>query len=95
MRNDNYYEIVIRPMVTEKGTYQARVTNAYAFEVRPEANKTQIKNAVEKIYGVRVLKVRTSNRKGKPRRAGRFMTHTKHWKKAVVELHDEDHIDLF
>jgi large subunit ribosomal protein L23 len=89
------YDILVRPLVTEKGTDQASELNAYAFEVDLRANKAQIKQAVQTIYGVKVISVRTMTRKGKPRRAGRTMTHTKKWKKAIVILHEEDHIDLF
>ena len=92
---DEVYNIIVRPLVTEKGTTQAQAMNAYAFEVDSRANKTQIRKAVQDIYGVRVLDVRTCTRKGKPRRAGRTMSRTKNWKKAVVVLHDDDHIDLF
>jgi large subunit ribosomal protein L23 len=89
------YNIVVRPLVTEKGTWQSQSLNAYPFEVDPRANKTQIKQAVEKIYNVKVVNVRTATRKGKPRRAGATMGRTKHWKKAVVVLHEDYHIDLF
>lgn len=92
---DEMYGVVIRPLVTEKGTFQSQVLNAYAFEVSTEANKTQIKHAVEKIYDVKVLKVRTANRKGKPRRVGMRRGKTRHWKKAVVVLYPDHHIDLF
>ena len=89
------YTTVIRPLVTEKGTHQSQTRNAYAFQVAPEANKVQIKQAVEAIYNVRVVRVRTANRKGKPRRTGRKMGVTRHWKKAFVVLHPDHHIDLF
>ena len=89
------YSIVIRPLVTEKGTHQSATRNMYAFEVAAGANKAQIKQAVEKIYDVKVLKVRTANRKGKPRRIGYRWGATSHWKKAVVQLHKDHHIDLF
>ena len=92
---DNFYNIVIRPLVTEKGTHQSQTRNAYAFQVATEANKVQIRHAVEKIYGVRVVDVRTAMRKGKPRRTGYRWGATSHWKKAVVVLHQDDHIDLF
>ena len=92
---DEIYSIVVRPLVTEKGTFQSQALNAYAFEVAPRANKTQIKQAVEKIYDVKVKDVRTAMRKGKPRRTGRVMGSTRHWKKAVVLLHPDYHIDLF
>lgn len=94
MKND-IYNVLIRPLVTEKGTHQSETRNAYAFEVAPEANKAQIKQAVEKVYNVKVLEVRTANRKGKPRRAGYKWGTTSHWKKAVVVLHADHHIDLF
>ena len=94
MKND-IYQVVIRPLVTEKSTHQSQTRNAYAFEVNADANKAQIKQAIEKIYEVKVLAVRTANRKGKPRRTGYTRGKTRHWKKAVVELHEDYHIDLF
>ncbi len=94
MKND-IYNVIVRPLVTEKGTFQTEVLNAYGFEVNPDANKAQIKQAVEKIYDVKVLEVRTANRKGKPRRMGRRWGATRHWKKAVVVLDSDYHIDLF
>ena len=94
MKND-IYGVVVRPLITEKSTHQSQARNAYAFEVSCDANKTQIKQAVEKIYGVKVLDVRTANRKGKPRRSGLRWGTTRHWKKAVVVLHEDSRIDLF
>lgn len=92
---DDVYNIIVRPLVTEKGTFQSGAMNAYTFHVIPGANKTQIKQAIEKIYNVKVLTVRTSNRKGKRRRTGYTMGTTSHWKKAVVVLHPDHRIDLF
>ena len=89
------YGVVVRPLVTEKGTHQSQALNAYAFEVSTDADKSQIKQAIEKIYEVKVLEVRTANRKGKPRRTGFRWGKTRHWKKAVVVLHPDHHIDLF
>lgn len=89
------HEIVIRPLVTEKGTFQNQVLNAYSFQVHPKAKKPEIKQAVEKIYDVKVLDVRTANRKGKPRRGRAGWATTSAWKKAVVVLHPDYHIDLF
>ena len=94
MEND-IYNTIVRPLVTEKGTHQSQTRNAYAFQVNPEANKAQIKQAIEKIYNVKVLSVRTANRKGKPRRMGFRFSATSHWKKAVVVLHPDYHIDVF
>jgi len=96
MHKDTTYNVVIRPLVTEKGTHQAQSVNAYSFEVATWANKTQIKQAIQDIYDVKVLSVRTSVRRGKPRRTRvNRMTSTRHWKKAVVVLHSDYHIDLF
>jgi len=100
------YHTIIRPLVTEKGTHQSQVTHeatrsrparggAFTFEVHPDANKAQIRQAVEKIYNVRVQAVRTSNRRGKRRRVRYKMGTTRRWKKAVVVLKPEYHIDLF
>lgn len=89
------YQIIIKPLVTEKGTRQAQTLNAYPFEVHPQANKFQIKQAVEKIYNVKVKDVRTANRKGKPRRRGHSMGLTAAWKKAVIVLYEDHVIDLF
>ena len=89
------YSIIIRPLVTEQGMHLANTRNAYSFEVHPKCNKFQIRTAVEQLYNVKVLDVRTANIKGKPRRRGRFIGLTKHWKKAVVVLHEDYRIDLF
>jgi large subunit ribosomal protein L23 len=89
------HSIIIRPLVTEKGTRQSEKLNAYAFEVNKDAGKAEIRQAIERIYGVKVLDVRTANRKGKPRRSGIHHSATRAWKKAVVVLHEDHHIDLF
>lgn len=100
------YHTIVRPLVTEKGTYQSQQSHgetrsrparggAYAFEVHPKAKKAQIRQAIEKIYNVRVLKVRTSIRAGKRRRYRLSYGQTRSWKKAVVVLHPDYHIDLF
>ena len=91
----NDYNIVIRPLITEQGMHFANTKGAYSFEVNKKANKTQIRNAVERIYSVKVNKVRTANHKGKYRRRGRNFGQTPSWKKAVVYLKPDYHIDLF
>ncbi len=91
---DNY-SIIVRPIITEQGMHFANVKGAYSFQVNTKANKAQIKDAVEKIYGVKVEKVRTSNHQGKRRRRGRLIGTTSSWKKAVVYLEPDNHIDLF
>ena len=89
------YNIIIKPLVTEQGMHFANTKNAYSFEVNKKANKVQIRGAVERLYSVKVTDVRTANVMGKPRRRGRTMGMTKSWKKAVVVLHEDYHIDLF
>jgi len=89
------YNVIIRPLITEQGIHFANVKSAYSFEVNRRANKAQIKNAVEKIYNVKVQKVRTANYKGKHRRRGKTIGRTSNWKKAVVLLEPDFHIDLF
>ena len=89
------YNIIIQPLVTEQGMHFANTKGAYCFEVNRKANKQQVKEAIEKIYGVKVSKVRTANRKGKYRRRGRNFGQTADWKKAVVFLEPDYHIDLF
>ncbi|MCY2952738.1 MAG: 50S ribosomal protein L23 [Planctomycetota bacterium] len=87
--------VIIKPLVTEKSTHQQTSLNAYAFHVHQKANKRQIKQAVEQIYSVKVLEVRTMNRKGKPRRTRYKETKTSGWKRAVVVLDENSRIDLF
>jgi large subunit ribosomal protein L23 len=89
------YKIVIRPLITEKGTSLNEEKNQYPFEVHLDANKIQVAEAVKAIYGVRVVKVRTMNHKGKAKRFRYSVGRTKQTKKAVVTLHEEDRIDLF
>jgi large subunit ribosomal protein L23 len=88
-------EVIIKPLITEKSTHLQQTRNAYAFKVHRDANKPQIKKAVEQIYNVKVADVRTMNRKGKPRRSRQKMTHTSNWKKAIVVLAEDSRIELF
>ena len=89
------YNIIIQPLVTEQGIHFANTKGAYSFEVNKKANKQQIKKAIEKLYSVKVSKVRTANRKGKYRRRGGSFGQKADWKKAVVFLKPDYHIDLF
>lgn len=94
------YNTIIRPLVTEKSNHQAHQEGArhgatYSFEVHVDANKAQVKDAVEKVYGVKVLTVRTMNRPGKLRRFRFRYGLTAHTKKAVVTVDKNSHIDLF
>jgi large subunit ribosomal protein L23 len=89
------HQIIVRPLVTEKGTHQSEKFNAYPFEVNPQATKDDVRRAVEALWDVRVVKVRTQTRKGKPRRYKMSQGYTRDWKKAIVELHEEDRIAFF
>jgi len=90
------HQIILRPIVTEKGTHQSQHRDAYPFEVNPWATKDEIKAAVEDLFGVRVEKVRTQNRHGKKRRFRFRMGRLANWKKAIVKLQkDSPGIDLF
>jgi large subunit ribosomal protein L23 len=91
------HQVILRPLVTEKGTHQSTNErhNAYSFEVNPWATKDEIKAAVQDLFGVRVLKVRTQNRLGKHRRYRFKVGRLSNWKKAIVKLHAEDRIEFF
>lgn len=89
------HEVVLRPLVTEKGVHRSDRNNQYAFEINGQATKQDVRGAVESLFNVRVLKVRTQTRKGKTRRYRFRMGETKGWKKAVVTLHKDDKISFF
>jgi len=89
------YSIIIRPVVTEKSMMLKDSQNKVSFEVHPKANKQEIKEAVEKLFNVKVQKVNTINVKGKRKRWGRFEGRKKNWKKAIVTLRPGDRIELF
>ncbi len=82
----NVYEVIRRPLVTEKGVDKKDKERTLCFEVTPEANKTQVKAAVEKLFKVKVDEVRTATFDGKMRRRGRFSGYRPDWKKAYVKL---------
>ncbi len=89
------HQVILRPLVTEKGTHQFTHHNAYTFEVNLWATKEEIKKAVEELFSVRVTKVRTQNRLGKRRRYKYRLGKLPDWKKALVTLHSEDKIEFF
>lgn len=89
------HQVVLRPLVTEKGTHQSEHLNAFCFEVHQAASKTQIRAAIETLFPVRVLSVRTQVRMGKEKRFRGVVGRTPDWKKAVVTLHPEDKIEFF
>jgi large subunit ribosomal protein L23 len=90
----NARQVIIRPVISEK-SYALLGANKYTFRVSEKANKTQVRQAVEEIFGVRVSGVRTVNVKPKPKRRGFTSGKRRQWKKAVVTLHPEDSIELF
>lgn len=87
-------DIILRPVVTEKSTMDLLPLNKYTFEVHKDANKVQIKNAVEELFGVEVVAVNTMRYPGKVRRMGRFVGRRPERKKAIVTLRDGDSIDM-
>ena len=87
--------VIIKPLVTEKSTHLQQTRNSYAFQVNAHANKVQIRQAVEKLYDVKVTDVRTMVRKGKPRRSRFKVTTTPSWKRAIVTLEENSRIELF
>jgi large subunit ribosomal protein L23 len=90
----NDYQVIIRPLITEKNT-NLMMFNKYSFEVARESTKPQIKRAIERIFNVSVVNVRTLNVRGKKRRRGREFGYQRDWKKAIVTLVEGDRIDLF
>jgi large subunit ribosomal protein L23 len=89
------YEILQRPVVTEKGVAKKESERTLCFEVAPDANKTQVKAAVEKLFKVKVAEVRTATFEGKMRRRGRFMGYRSDWKKAYVKLKKGEKVPEF
>jgi len=91
----NPHDIIVKAIITEKGTRLREGGNKYLFEVRPDANKIEIKKAIEEIFEVHVEQVHTQSVLGKLKRMGRFAGRTSNWKKAIVTLKQGDTIDLF
>lgn len=89
------HQVILRPLVTEKGMHKSSRLNAYAFEVNRMASKHDVRLAVEELFNVRVVRVNIQNRKGKPRRTRYRTGVTGDWKKAVVKLDPEHRIDFF
>lgn len=88
-------DIIKKPLITEKTTWESGDRNRYSFEVDKRAKKPQIKAAIEKLYKVRVQSVATQVRKGKYFRTRFGPAKSADWKKATVHLHEEDRIELF
>jgi large subunit ribosomal protein L23 len=90
----NSRQVIMRPVISEK-SYALLAANKYTFRVHERSNKTQVRQAVEDIFGVRVEGVRTAWVKPKPKRRGYSSGKRRQWKKAIVTLHPEDSIELF
>lgn len=88
-------KIIRRPLITEKSTRQKEEGRQYVFEVHRDANKIEIQSAVERLFKVKVLQVRTSNVLGKIKRLGRRYGKRPDWKKATITLKEGDRIDFF
>ena len=89
------HQVIVRPLVTEKGMHRSTRNNAYAFEVHKLATKSDVRRAVEELFNVTVLRVHTMTRKGKPRRTRFKEGTTGNWKKAIVTVDKEHRIDFF
>ncbi len=87
-------QVIIRPVVSEK-SYVLSAANRYTFRVHPDAHKTQIRQAVQELFDVRVVEVRTLSVKSKPKRRGTARGRTRTWKKAIVQLREGDSIPIF
>ena len=92
--NRSARDILIRPLMTEKHMRQKEEQNTVAFQVRPDANKVEIRTAVESVFNVKVTEVRTMNYDGKLKRMGRHEGRRPGWKKAIVTLAEGHKIDL-
>ena len=87
-------QVIIRPVVSEK-SYVLSANDKYTFRVHPDAHKTQIRQAVEQLFDVTVLEVRTITVKSKPKRRGAIKGRTRNWKKAIVQVRPGDTIPIF
>jgi len=93
--SNSIYQVLKRPLVTEKTNGLRETKNDYAFEVATDANKIEIRQAVESLFGVKVKSVRTCIARGKFRRTRKGFGQKPNWKKAVVTLHEGETIELF
>ena len=89
------YEVVVRPVVTEKSSAAYQERGEYTFQVHPEASKPQIRLAIESLFGVKVTGVWTMKKQGKEKRMGQNIGRRSSWKKAIVKLKDGDSIPIF
>lgn len=90
----HYGDIIIGPVITEKSAVVSSNGHTYVFKVNKKANKYQIKDAIEKAFGVKVVKINTLNTKPKDKRVGRYTGQTRTYKKAYITVADGDKIEL-
>lgn len=90
----DHSQIIIRPVVSEK-SYVLAAAGKYTFRVHPDAHKTQIRQAIESLFDVGVVEVRTMSVKSKPKRRGAIKGRTRSWKKAIVQVREGDNIPIF
>jgi len=90
-----FYNVLRRPILTEKSTRGMELQNAYVFEIVPRANKLIVRRAVEELFDVKVVKVNIRHRKGKLKRVGRSIGYSKNRKEAVVTLRAGDKLDIY
>ncbi|GMV39254.1 MAG: 50S ribosomal protein L23 [Myxococcales bacterium] len=95
MTKDELYKVLRRPHITEKANDLKDANNEYVFEVSTDANKIQVRQAIESLFNVKVSEVRTSIVRGKNKRVGRFIGRRPNWKKAFVTLKEGHAIDFF
>ena len=91
----SHYDIIKRPLVTEKSNIQKETANQLTFEVDRSANRIEIRRAIEQIFNVKVASVRTMQVTGKVKRRGRILGKRRDWKKAIVTLRPGERIDFF
>jgi large subunit ribosomal protein L23 len=91
----NQYDVIVRPIVTEKSSLLKDGGNQYVFEVARTANKIEIAKAVERLFKVKVISVHVMNMEGKKRRLGKFSGKRPDWRKAIVKVNPKDKISFF
>ena len=89
------HRTIVRPLITEKTSVAYQDRGEYVFQVHPDATKTQIRLAIEELFGVKVTGVWTSNQRGKEKRMGKTVGRRPNWKKAIVTLREGDTIEIF
>jgi large subunit ribosomal protein L23 len=89
------YQTIVEPIVTEQSSAAYQDRGEYTFRVHPDATKTEIRSAIEQLFGVKVTGVWTSNQRGKEKRLGKTAGRRANWKKAIVKLREGDSIEIF